>query len=129
MVSCDGKKNRVLIIDDEPQIIKIFGLKLKLAGYEVISTTSGLDGIKLIRESNPDIVVLDILMPVVTGFNVLSEVRKFSQVPIIVFTARPESIKMASELGASDFITKPADPGLLIEKIKIHLLGQKAQTA
>lgn len=118
MLNSKIARKRVLIIDDEPQIARIFGLKLKLAGFEVTSTTSGADGIELIRKQCPDVVLLDIRMPVVTGFNVLDEVRKFSKVPIIIFTARPETIKMAVRLGADDFIIKPADPELVVGKVK-----------
>ena len=113
-----GQKKSVLIIDDEPQIGRIFGLKLKLAGFDVNSTTSGAEGIKLIRNQEPDIVLLDILMPEVTGFDVLESVRKFSAVPILVFTAKPEIIQIALNMGANGSITKPADPDRVVEKIK-----------
>ena len=106
-----GPKQLVLIIDDEPQIGKIFGLKLKIAGFEVLATTSGAEGIELIRSEKPDIVLLDILMPEVTGSDVLERVRKFSAIPVVVFTARPETTRIALTLGANDSIAKPADPG------------------
>ena len=113
-----AQKKRVLIIDDEPQIGKIFGLKLKIAGFDVTATTSGAEGIEIIRNEKPDIVLLDILMPEVTGFDVLDSVRKFSNVPIVVFTARPETVRVALGLGANDSITKPADPDRVVDKIK-----------
>lgn len=116
MMSPNGKK-RILIVDDEPQIGKIFGLKLKLAGFEVMTTTSGSDGIEIIRNNKPDIVLLDILMPGITGFDVLEQVRKFSNIPIVVFTARPEITSMAVQMGANDSITKPVDPDRLVEKL------------
>ena len=123
MISPNGNKKRVLIVDDEPQIGKIFGLKLKLAGFEVISTTSGAEGIEIIRNEKPDIVLLDILMPGVTGFDVLDRVRKFSNVPIVVFTARPEITRTAMQMGANDSVGKPVDPDRLVEKLK-QLTGQ-----
>jgi DNA-binding response OmpR family regulator len=120
-----GQKKHVLIIDDEPQIGKIFGLKLKIAGFDVTATTSGADGIEIIRNTRPDIVLLDILMPDVTGFDVLDRVRKFSNVPIVVFTARPETVRIAIGMGANDSITKPADPDRVVNKIRevlaVHL--------
>lgn len=111
-------KKRVLLVDDEPQIGRIFSLKLQLAGFEVVSTTDGSQAIALARTQNFDIMLLDILMPDVTGFDVLESVRSFSQIPIVVFTARPEVFEMARSMGANDFIAKPIFPGALIRKIK-----------
>ena len=113
-----GQKHSVLIIDDEPQIGRIFGLKLKLSGFDVNCTTSGAEGIELIRNQEPNIVLLDILMPGVTGLDVLERVRKFSRVPIVVFTAKPEIVALAINMGANGAITKPADPERVVEKIK-----------
>lgn len=121
MAEVKEAKKRVLIIDDEPQIGKIFGLKLSKVGFDVTCTTSGAEGIDLIHDTKPDVVLLDILMPGVSGFDVLEKVRKFSDIPIIVFTARPETIKMASELGANDYIIKPANPDMLVEKLTTTL--------
>jgi DNA-binding response OmpR family regulator len=111
-------KQKVLIIDDEPQIGKIFGLKLRIAGFDVLTTTSGADGIEMIRNDKPDIVLLDILMPGVTGFDVLSKARQFSSVPIVVFTAKSETVRTAIGMGANDSVTKPADPDRVVEKIR-----------
>ncbi len=118
----DGKK-RILIVDDEPQIGKIFGLKLQLSGYDVVSTTSGAEAIELVRNDKFDIMLLDILMPDVTGFDVLDQVRQFSQIPIIVFTARHDIFAHAKRFGANDYISKPLNPDLLVEKIK-GVLGE-----
>ncbi len=81
-------KKRVLVVDDEPGIGKVLSIKLRLDGYDVITTTSGAEAIEFIRTQKPDIVLLDILMPDVTGMEVLERVRTFSQVPIVVFTAK-----------------------------------------
>jgi two-component system, OmpR family, alkaline phosphatase synthesis response regulator PhoP len=115
---------RVLIVDDEPKIGKIFGLQLKLAGYDVQSTTSGANAIDLVRREHFDVLLLDLMMPGVTGLDVLSEVRKFSRVPVILFTGRDDIFEIARRQGANDYIAKPLDPDLLVEKIK-SLLGQE----
>jgi DNA-binding response OmpR family regulator len=115
---------RVLIVDDEPKIGKIFGLKLKLAGYDVRSTTSGAKAIDLTRQEHFDVILLDLMMPDVTGLDVLSEVRKFSRTPVILFTARADIVEIVGRLGPVDYIAKPLDPDLLVEKIK-SVLGQK----
>jgi DNA-binding response OmpR family regulator len=111
-------KKKVLIVDDEPQIGKIFGLKLKLSGFEVVSTVSGAEAIDLVRNQNFDIMLLDVLMPDVTGMDVLDSVRSFSQIPIILFTARPDVFEIAKRFGATDYISKPLNPESLLEKIK-----------
>ncbi len=89
-----------------------------MAGYDVITTTSGDEDIKLVRTQEPDIMLLDILMPDVNGFDVLDKVRTFSSLPIIVFTARRETVEVAVKNRANDSITKPFDPDEVIEKIR-----------
>jgi DNA-binding response OmpR family regulator len=115
-------KKRVLIVDDEPQIGKIFGLKLKLAGFEVVTSNKGAEAIEMVRKQKFDVMLLDVLMPEVTGLDVLESVRVFSQIPIILFTARPDIFEMAKGIGANDYISKPINPDLLIEKIKAVLV-------
>jgi DNA-binding response OmpR family regulator len=118
----DNKK-RVLIVDDEPQIGRIFGLKLKLDGYDVVTTSSGAEAIDFIKKQAFDIVLLDVLMPEVTGLDVLESIRPFSNVPVILFTARSDIFELAKSLGASDYISKPLNPDHLITKIKT-ILGE-----
>jgi DNA-binding response OmpR family regulator len=112
----DAKK-RVLVVDDEPGIGNVLRIKLGLVGFDVITTTSGAEAIDLVRTQEPDIMLLDILMPDVTGMDVLDRVRAFSQVPIIVFTGRPDIAQFARKIGANDYIAKPFDPDLLVQKI------------
>jgi DNA-binding response OmpR family regulator len=111
-------KKRVLIVDDEPGIVKVLGIKLRLSGYDVITTLSGAEAIELVRSEKPDVMLLDILMPDVTGMDVLDQVRTFSQVPTIVFTGRPEIAQFAVRLGANDYIAKPLNPDRLVDKIE-----------
>ena len=113
-----GQKKRVLVVDDEPGVGNVLRIKLRIAGYDVTTTTSGAKAIELVRTQEPDVVLLDILMPDVSGFDVLEKVRTFSSVPIIVFTARREVVEEAMQNGANDSITKPFDPDQLIEKIE-----------
>ena len=111
-------RKRVLVVDDEPGIGNFLRVKLRLAGYDIITTTSGAEAIDLVRTQQPDVMLLDILMPDVTGMDVLERVRTFSQVPVIVFTGRPDIASFASKLGANDYIAKPFDPDQLVEKIR-----------
>jgi len=117
-------KKKVLIVDDEPHIGRVFGIKLRLSGFDVITTTSGTDGIDIIQKQGPDIVLLDVLMPGISGFEVLQKVRSFSSVPVLMFTALPGVEEQAARLGANDLITKPLDPARLVEKVR-SLLGDK----
>jgi two-component system KDP operon response regulator KdpE len=118
-------KKRVLVVDDEPGIGYVLEIKLRLSGYDVVTTTSGAEAIKLIREQEPDVVLLDIVMPDVTGFDVMESVRKFSKVPIIVFTARHDIAETALKNGANDYIAKPFYPNQMVEKIESVLNGHK----
>jgi DNA-binding response OmpR family regulator len=110
--------NRVLVIDDEVGILRFVKISLSLAGYDVITATSGEAGLKLVESAKPDIILLDILMTPMTGFEVLEKLRGFSQIPVLVFTARGDSGKRALEVGANEFIAKPFLPEQLIKKIR-----------
>ncbi|RPH78832.1 MAG: response regulator [Nitrospiraceae bacterium] len=114
-------RKRILIVDDEPGIMNTLRIKLRLSGYEVITTTSGAEAVEVVRDQEPDLVLLDVLMPDVTGLDVLDRVRTFSRVPIIIFTGRPDIIQVALKLGANDYIAKPFNPDLLVDKIRLVL--------
>lgn len=126
-VSYNGRildtERRVLIVDDEPEIGKIYSLNLGLAGYDAMSTTSGVDAIELVRTQKFDIMLLDVMMPDVTGLEVLYKVRAFSQIPIILFTPRADIFEVAQGAGANDYIAKPFDSSQLVDKIKAVLAG------
>jgi DNA-binding response OmpR family regulator len=111
-------KKRILIVDDEPGIGKVLRIEFSLSGYDVITTTSGAEAIELIRTQEPDVVLLDILMPDVSGTDVLNKVRTFSQVPVIVFTGHAEMGRAALKTGANDYVTKPFNHELLMDKVK-----------
>ncbi len=115
------KRQLVLVVDDEPSIGKVLRIKLGLSGYEVITTTSGAEAVELVRTQEPDVMLLDVLMPGVSGMDVLERVRVFSKVPVIIFTGRPDIVQIALKLGANDYIAKPFDPDLLVDKIRVVL--------
>jgi DNA-binding response OmpR family regulator len=116
----------VLIVDDEPRIGRILAMKLKLAHYEPVVATSGLEAIRLMETRNPDIMLLDIVMPDMDGCQVLERIRRFAKIPVIVMTALPEAIDRAMRLGATDSIIKPFDPDRLVGRITELLRGETA---
>ena len=99
----------VLVVDDEPQILRVMRASLPIRGYEVLTATSGEDALNQLNKQVPDLVILDLAMPEMSGLEVCRRVREFSSVPIIVLSAKgSESDKVAAlDLGADDYVTKP----------------------
>ena len=116
-------KKIVLVVDDDININRLVSLYLEKEGYNVISSVKGDDALHEFKKNNPDIILLDVMLPVLDGWQVLREIRKTSQVPIIMFTAKDETFDkvMGLELGADDYITKPFEPKELIARIKAIL--------
>jgi DNA-binding response OmpR family regulator len=119
-----GPGKRILVVDDEPGILHFVQTSLNLAGYEVITCTGGEEALELARSQKPDVILLDIVMQPLTGFEVLVRLRAFSRAPVIVFTARREIVELAMKAGATDHIAKPFIPGELIKKIQGILEAQ-----
>ncbi len=103
------KKDRVLIIDDEPETVKYVGVNLRARGWETLTAEDGREGLKVFNESVVDLVILDITMPGPNGFEVCRAIRRLSEVPIIMLSARGQEkdIVRALDLGADDYLTKP----------------------
>ncbi|MGO0058885.1 response regulator transcription factor [Brevibacillus fluminis] len=103
------KKPKILIVDDEPKIIRFISANLKSIGFETASCTSGSEALDQIDLFDPDLILLDIMMPGMDGFEVLKRLRSFSNVPVIILTARSNSTDKVQGLneGADDYLTKP----------------------
>ena len=112
------KKELVLVVDDHPKVLRFIEIDLKLRGFEVVTTTSGEKALELVRSAKPDIILLDIVMPGVDGFEVLSKLRGFTQLPVIAFSASQGSRDDALRLGANDFMAKPFHPDEMVRKIE-----------
>ena len=114
---------KILIVDDEPQIVEICRDYLRAAGYETITAGNGVQGLSLTRRDKPDLIVLDLMMPEMDGLEVTREIRRVSDVPIIMLTARVEETDklIGLELGADDYITKPFSPRELVARIRVVL--------
>jgi two-component system KDP operon response regulator KdpE len=113
----------ILIADDEARMRRFIRMNLELEGYRVIEAGNGMETIDRVREDLPDLVLLDVMMPVLDGFEALRIVRETSTVPIIMLTVRDdESDKVKGlELGADDYVTKPFSPRELASRIKAVL--------
>jgi DNA-binding response OmpR family regulator len=117
----DNKK-RVLIVDDEPGLLKVLKVRLELEGYEVITAHDGQEAMRLFDLTSPDILLLDLLMPVMDGFEVLKKLGGSSKVPVIAFSANRDLVKRALEMGANVFLAKPFEPDRMVDEVK-ELLG------
>ncbi|MHB0947376.1 MAG: response regulator [Sedimentisphaerales bacterium] len=114
--------DRILVVDDEPDILRIVSYSLKKWGYDVITATNGQDGLDKIAAEKPNLILLDAGMPVMTGFQMLEELRSnrdWQNIPVIMLTAHSDSrdIDIAHSYGILEYVTKPFDPMDLREKI------------
>ncbi len=113
----------VLVVDDEKSIVEFIELNLKRQGFSVLKAYKGQDGISIARESNPSVIVLDVMLPDTDGFEVCRSIREFSMAPIIMLTARGEDVDkiIGLEMGADDYMVKPFNPRVLVAKINAML--------
>ncbi len=114
---------RILVVDDEPAVLDLLAYNLRRANYEVLTATDGRAGLRLARDSAPDLILLDLMLPEVDGLDVCRELRRTSQVPIIMLTARDEEVDrvVGLELGADDYVCKPFSVRELMARIKAVL--------
>jgi two-component system KDP operon response regulator KdpE len=108
------------VVDDEVRILNFLKSKLKAAGYEVLTASNGREALEQFQVREPDLIVLDVLMPAMGGFEMLKELRTFSRVPVIILSAKgadTDKIKGLS-LGADDYLPKPFNPDELVARIK-----------
>jgi len=111
---------KILVIDDDAAITELMSTLLKTHGFDVVTTNSGLEGVQLIREKNPGVVLLDIMMPDLDGWQVCKEVRTFSNVPIIILSAinDPDMVANVLDIGADDFLVKPVSSDMLVARVR-----------
>lgn len=114
------KRFRILVVDDDERIINFLRSKLRASGYEVLMAADGVEGLEQAQAQEPDLIVLDLLMPRMDGLEMLKELRSFSVVPIIILTAKgadADRIK-GLEMGADDYLPKPFNPDELVARIE-----------
>ena len=114
---------KILVIDDEPKIVEICSDYLHASGFDVITAEDGLKGLALVRSQKPDLIVLDLMMPNMDGLDFCRSLRRESNIPIIMLTARIEEMDklIGLELGADDYITKPFSPRELVARVRTVL--------
>lgn len=117
------KNKKILVVDDEERMARFIRLNLEHDGFLVIEAYRGMDAIRLLREQLPDMMLLDVMMPDIDGFEVLKMVREVSAVPVIMLTAKGEEDDRIKglEMGADDYITKPFSPRELTSRVKAVL--------
>jgi two-component system alkaline phosphatase synthesis response regulator PhoP len=121
-------KGRILVVDDEIYIVHILDFSLGMEGYEVITALDGEQALEKLRTEKPDLIVLDIMMPKLDGYEVCKSVKanpETAHIPVILLSAKGRNVdqKMGFDVGADDYITKPFSPRKLVERIN-QLLGQ-----
>lgn len=117
------RKTRILVVDDDRHVVRLLRVNLERAGYEVLSAASGQEAVRVAAEEEVNLIVLDIMMPGMDGYEACRRIREFSQVPIVFLTAKGEhSDKIRGfDLGGDDFLTKPFNPEELLVRVKAVL--------
>jgi DNA-binding response OmpR family regulator len=107
---------KILVIDDDPAMTELLKLLLQPTASSVSTANSGMDGVKLAKKNSPDVIILDLMMPEMDGWQVCSEIRKTSRVPILILSAldTPGMVARALDAGADDYLIKPVPSGVLI---------------
>ncbi|MBM3248607.1 MAG: response regulator [Candidatus Omnitrophica bacterium] len=116
-------KKRILLVDDEPDVVKIVKFRLEENDYEVLVATDGQEALEKARKEKPDLIILDLMLPKMDGYKVCRMLKfdeKYKHIPIIIFTARGQDLdkKVGYDVGASEYIIKPFEPQVLLAKIK-----------
>lgn len=116
-------KQKILVADDEASIRRILETRLKMVGYDVVTAEDGEEAVDVFNKTNPDLVVLDVMMPKMDGYGVTREIRRTSDVPIIILTALGDVSERITglELGADDYVIKPFSPKELEARVKAVL--------
>ena len=127
-------RKRILVVDDEIYIVHILEFTLTMEGYEVLTAADGEEALRKIEQERPDLVVVDIMMPKLDGYEVCRRVRQdeeFQHLPVILLSAkgRPIDRETGLEVGADDYIVKPFSPRRLLEKIRDLLQRQELSQA
>lgn len=119
-------KKKVLLVEDEEDLVVVLTLRLKAFGYEVCTAYDGQEGLEKVGKEKPDLIVLDLMLPKLDGFKVCEILKKdarYAKIPIIIYTAKAQEkdMRMAKDAGADAYITKTFEPQALVDKIREFL--------
>ena len=122
---------QILVVEDEPNVGEVVGLYLRRVGYDVVTVKDGRDALNLMDKDFPQLIILDLMLPTVDGWEILNWVRARSNVPIIVLTARREERDRIAglEMGADDYITKPFSPQELVSRVRAVLRRGRTESS
>ena len=118
---------KILIVEDDPLLVKMYSTKFKSEGFDVISASDGLEGFRLAIEEKPDVIILDIMMPKMSGHDVLAKLRtneKINKVPVIVLSnlTQQSEAQKALDLGAKEYMAKASfTPGQVVDRVKKYI--------
>lgn len=124
-----AKKKRILLVDDEADFVEVVRVRLEDNNYEVIVAYDGEEGMERAERESPDLIILDIMLPKISGFDVCRKLKieeNFKNIPIIMLSAKfqPNDIRFGMAMGADAYVTKPLEPKVLVDKIR-ELLDKK----
>lgn len=119
---------KIMVVDDEPYIARVIKFKLEQEGYTVISANDGQSGLQKIKDEKPDMVLLDVMMPGLSGYEVCQKIKEDAElagIPVVILTAKGQERdrEQGLTMGASDYITKPFSPNRLLELVK-SMIGE-----
>lgn len=122
---------KILLVDDELDLVETIKMRLEVSGYEVIVANDGMEALNLARSQSPDLIILDLMLPKIDGYKVCAMLKfdaKFKDIPIILFTARAgeQDRSMGEEVRADAYVLKPFDSKVLLDKIEELLKKKKA---
>lgn len=113
----------ILLVDDEPDLVQLVSVRLQAAGYQVITASDGQQALDAVKQTRPDLIILDLMLPKVDGYKVCRLLKfddRYKKIPILVFTARAQDgdIRLATECGADAYLTKPFEAQTLLSKLR-----------
>lgn len=120
---------RILVIEDDVNALRLLEYTLEQGGYQVLTATNGLEGLKKAQDEHPDLIILDIMLPGLDGYEVCQQLRRQSETaiaPILMISAkaRQEDKEIGVRIGADDYLAKPTDPSMIVAKVKTLLTGR-----
>jgi two-component system alkaline phosphatase synthesis response regulator PhoP len=124
---------KILVIEDDPATLRLIDYSLRHGGYQVLTASNGLEGMRKVQYEKPDLVILDVMLPGIDGFEICHRLRsepRMAQLPILMLSAKAQEIDKATgvKVGADDYLAKPADPSEIVSRVE-SLLAQKKHAA